>query len=145
MSNWCEGCELHSYPYEAPVPISGEANRVFTCDKDVWNVIELLIAETKEVNEKMGKDFDIASSISFQLPFFCCQNIMLDTQSQKDISQYLYCKEFNTPPFIGDYGNQPQRWINKCNIIKIAMSKREEKLQKKAQREADMKVGKHNG
>ena len=141
MDNWCEGCDFHNYPYEAQVPISGEANRVFTCDEDIWNVIELLIAETKETNETMGKSFDIASSVSQQLPFFSCMNIMLDRQAQKDVSQYLYCKEFGVVPFLGDYGQQPQRWISKVNIIKTAMSKREERMQKKAQREAEIKAG----
>ena len=101
----------------------------------------MLIAETKETNETMGKSFDIASSVSQQLPFFSCMNIMLDRQAQKDVSQYLYCKEFGVVPFLGDYGHQPQRWINKVNIIKTAMSKREDRMQKKAQREAEIKQG----
>ena len=145
MDNWCEGCNLHTYPYKAQVPISGEANRVFTCDKDIWDVVKLLIAETKETNEKMGKSFDIAASVSQQLPFFSCMNIILDTQSQKDISQYLYCKEFNTSPFEGDYGNQPQRWINKVNIIKVAINKRDERMARKKQSEAKTNVGVQNG
>ena len=93
----------------------------------------------------MGKSFDIAGSVSQQLPFFCCVNIMLDRQAQKDISQYLYCKEFGVVPFPGEYGNQPQRWINKVNVIKTAMAKREERANKKAQREAEMKADNHNG
>ena len=93
----------------------------------------------------MGKSFDIASSVSQQLPFFSCINIVLDKQSQKDISQYLYCKEFSVVPFLGDYGMQPQRWINKVNIIKVAMNKREEREYKKAQREANIKAGRQNG
>ena len=101
----------------------------------------MLIAETKETNEAMGKSFDIAGSVSRQLPFFSCMNIILDKQSQKDISRYLYCKEFGVVPFLGDYGQQPQRWINKVNIIKTAMSKREDRMQKKAQREAEIKQG----
>jgi len=93
----------------------------------------------------MGKSFDIASSVSQQLPFFSCMNIMLDRQSQKDISQYLYCKEFNISPFPGEYGIQPYRWINKVNIIKVAMNKREERMQKRAQRDAEIKAGNKNG
>ena len=89
----------------------------------------------------MGKSFDIASSVSQQLPFFSCMNIMLDRQSQKDISQYSYCKEFGVVPFLGDYGMQPYRWINKVNIIKTAVGKREEREYKKAQREAEVKNG----
>ena len=65
-------------------------------------------------------------------------NIILDRQSQRDISQYLYCKEFNISPFEGDYGDQPQRWINKVDIIKVAMSKRDELIQKKTQKEAEI-------
>ena len=103
----------------------------------------MLITETKEYNDE-GKSFDIASSVSQQLPHFCCMNIMLDRQSQKDISQYLYCKEFGVAPFPGSYIDQPQRWINKVSIIKIAMNKREERMQKKAQREAEVKVGNQN-
>ncbi len=144
MDNWCEGCEFHTYPYEAQVPISGEANRVFTCDEDIWDVVKLLIAETKETNEKMGKSFDIPSSISQQLPFFSCMNIVLNKEYQKDISQYLYCKEFNTSPFEGSYGDQPHRWINRVNIIKVAMFKREDRMQKKAQRKANVKAGNLN-
>ena len=93
----------------------------------------------------MGKSFDIAASVSQQLPFFSCTNIMLDKQAQKDISQYLYCKEFNTPPFEGYYGKQPYKWISKANIIKVAMSKREEREHRKAQTQAKASVGGQNG
>ena len=47
IDNWCEGCEFHKYPYKAKVPIVGHFNKVFTCVKDVWDVVDLLIAETK--------------------------------------------------------------------------------------------------
>ena len=94
----------------------------------------MLIAETKEINNSGDKSFDIPSSISQQLPHFCCTNIMINQQSQKDIAQYSYCKEFHIPPFPGDYGMQPKRWISKVNIIKIAMNKREERMHKKAQK-----------
>ena len=91
----------------------------------------------------MGKSFDIPSSVSQQLPFFSCMNIILNKEFQRDISQYLYCKEFSVPPFPGSYDNQPCRWINKVNIIKAAMGKREEKEYNKAQHK--MKVGDKNG
>ena len=97
----------------------------------------MLIAETKETNEKMGKSFDIAASVSQQLPFFSCMNIVLNRESQRDISQYLYCKEFNISPFSGDYGMQPYKWINKIGIMKVAMNKREERMQRKSQMEAE--------
>ncbi len=104
----------------------------------------MLITETKEINDG-GKSFDIASSVSQQLPHFCCMNIVIKPKYQRDISQYLYCKEFGVTPFPGAYGEQPQRWINKVNIIKNAMGRREERMHKQAQREAEMKVGTKNG
>ena len=33
--------------------------RKFTCDEDVWDVIDLLIEETKQMNNK-GNEFDVA-------------------------------------------------------------------------------------
>ena len=77
---------MHNYPYEAQIPIAGQGIKVFTSDDDVWDVINLLIAETREVNNTMGKSFDIASSVSQQLPFFCCNNVILNKQSQSVIS-----------------------------------------------------------
>ena len=77
----------------------------------------------------MDKDFDITTSLSSQLPHFCCSNIILDRQAQKNISQYLYCKEFGIAPFPGDYGMQPNKWIKKVNVIKNALAKREERMQ----------------
>ena len=93
----------------------------------------------------MGKSFDIASSVSQQLPFFCCPNIILDKRYQKDISKYIYCKEFNVPPYPGSYESQPHKWILKTNIIKTAISKMEERQYNKAKRNAEIKKGVSNG
>ena len=121
------------------MPITGEAPRVFKCDEDIWDVVKLLIAEVKETNKKMGKSFDIVNSISYQLSFFSCPNIVLKNQFQNDISQYAYCKEFGISAFPGSYRDQPAKWISKASIIKVAMNKREEKLQKQANKNAEIK------
>ena len=71
----CGGCRFHTYPYEAQLPVRIDRKyetRTFNCDEDVWKVIDLLIEETKEYNEK-GKEFDIAKSVNAQLPFFLLQ------------------------------------------------------------------------
>ena len=107
--------------------MSGHSDKVFTSDKDVFDIIELLIEEVKEANDTMGKDFDITGSISFQLPIFSCPNIILDKQSQKDISRYVYCEKFNTPPFLGGYNDQPKKWLSKSSVIESAIAKRKEK------------------
>ena len=53
--------------------VNGEyETRTFTCDEDVWDVVDLIIEETKEMSLKQNKDFSIASSVKSQLPFFAC-------------------------------------------------------------------------
>tara|TARA_Y100000361_G_scaffold122923_1_gene115392 strand:+ start:166 stop:645 length:480 start_codon:yes stop_codon:yes gene_type:complete len=124
----CGGCQYESYPYKAqlPVKIDGKYETwEFKSDKDVWKVIDLIIEETHQVNEDQGKDFDICSSVSSQIPFFACRNILLDKNIQKDIQRYLYCEKFNTPPYSGDYGDQPCLWIEKAFLIRKYLAKLE--------------------
>ena len=126
----CGGCIFHNFPYEAqmPVMIDGKyETRTFTCDEDVWEVINLIIEETKELNLKEQKDFSIANSIKSQLSFFACNNIVFDKDCQKDIQRYIYCDNFGIQPYNGAYGDQPGRWVQKSFIIKKAINKIKEK------------------
>ena len=126
----CGGCRFHNFPYEAqmPVMIDGKyETRTFTCDEDVWEVINLIIEETKELNLKEQKDFSIANSIKSQLSFFACNNIVFDKDCQKDIQRYIYCDNFGIQPYNGAYGDQPGRWVQKSFIIKKAINKIKEK------------------
>ena len=104
---------------------------MFGSDDDVWDVIDLIIEETQEYN-KEGRSFDIAESVSSQLPFFACKNIVLNKDAQKDISRFLYSKEFGISPYKGSYGEQPKKWIDKSFMLKRMMSRAQEKAQKKA-------------
>ena len=75
----------HTYPYKAQIPVLVDGkyeNQTFTSKDDVWKVIDLIIAETKEENQK-GSSFNIASSVMAQLPFFTCTNIMLNKKHKK--------------------------------------------------------------
>ena len=63
--------------------------RTFTCEQDVWEVVDLIIEETKEMNETSGKSFSPASSVKSQLPFFACNNIIFDKEIQQDIERKL--------------------------------------------------------
>tara|TARA_Y100000356_G_scaffold66494_1_gene54626 strand:+ start:379 stop:846 length:468 start_codon:yes stop_codon:yes gene_type:complete len=124
----CGGCQYESYPYKARLPIRVDGKyptKEFTCDKDVWDVIELLIEEVNDVNQEKGKEFDVLSSINSQLPFFGCRNIFFDRIIQKDIQRYLYCEKFGTSPYEGDYGQQPCLWVDKANIIRNTFAKLE--------------------
>ena len=63
--------------------------------------------------------------VSEQLPFFCCPNHILDFKCQKDISKYIYCKEVGIPPHDGEYGIQPNLWVDKFWTIKQNLNIRE--------------------
>lgn len=91
------------------------------------DVVDLIIAETKEVNEKGGKEFDIAQSVVSQMPFFACMNVFMDNKIQRDIQRYLYCEKFNVSPYEGDYNKQPAEWIRKVFLIRNALAKKEKK------------------
>ena len=133
MDNWCEGgnsCKFHEFPYKSEIPIiidGKRETRLFRCKEDVQDVIKLLIEETKEFN-KEGKSFDVGMSVSKQLPFFSCMNILYNQEAQKDIEKYIYCKEFGISPYPGSFGGQPKRWVDRVFIIKKALAKREESM-----------------
>ena len=137
MDSWCKGCSFHEFPYEAeiPVKIGGKyERRTFTCEEDVHDIIKLLIKETEDFNNE-GKSFDVALSVSKQLPFFSCMNILYNQDAQKDIERYLYCKEFGIPPYPGSYNTQPKIWIDRMFLIKKALAKKEKSMIDKQNRE----------
>ena len=90
-------------------------------------VVDLIIAETKEFNESQGKEFDVARSVSAQMPFFACNNIFFDKSIQKDIQRYIYCEKFGIPPYKGSYGEQPAKWVLRAFAIKSALAKKEKR------------------
>ena len=140
MDNWCEGgnsCKFHEFPYKAEIPIiinGKRETRLFRCKEDVQDVIKLLIKETEENNSK-GKSFDVGLSVSKQLPFFSCMNILYDKDAQKYVEKCVYCQDFNVAPYDGNFGDQPKKWVDRSFIIKKALAKREESLIKKNQKE----------
>lgn len=137
MGQACGGCSYHQFPYKAQPPILIDGKRdfiTFTCKEDVWNVIDLLIEEVHE-NNKKGKEFDVSQSINAQLPFFTCRNHLSDIDIQKDINRYIYCSEFNIPPYKGSYGEQPSLWSQKAFVIKNAIAKKEKNLIEKTKKE----------
>jgi len=81
-----------------------------------------LYEESKEADSKYS-----LLDIKEQFPFFWCPNNILDSDYQKDISKYIYCTEVGIPPHQGEYGIQPNLWIDKFWAIKEAMNIREYK------------------
>ena len=134
----CGGCRFHKFPYEAQLPVMVDGQyetRIFSCEQDVWEVVDLIIEETKDMNEQTGKSFSPSSSVKSQLPFFACNNIIYSKQFQKDIERYIYCDNFKISAYPGSYGEQPALWVQKSFIIKKAINK----VQNKA-----IENGKHN-
>lgn len=116
----------HTYPYKAQIPILIDGKyetRMFTSNKDVEAIMELLVDEVKENNAK-GSSFNIAESVVKQLPFFACPNVLLNSQAQKDISRYVYSQQFGISPYKGTYGEQPQKWVEKSFLIKSIIERK---------------------
>ena len=103
--------------------------KTFKSNEDVWEVVDLIIEETNQMNDRHDKSFDVANSIKSQLPFFTCQNFIFDKEIQKDIERYIYCENFKTPAYPGSYGEQPNRWVQKTYIIKKALNRLQNKVE----------------
>ena len=127
LSSVCEDCRFHTFPYKATPPISGYGEQVFETESDIKDVIGLLINEVKDWNNK-GKKFDIASSISKQIPFFCCVNMVVKKEYQRIISKFIYCNETKIPAYSGSYGKQPNIWIEQYFVLKNAFAYLEKNL-----------------
>lgn len=122
----------HTYPYKAQIPVLIEGKyetRTFTSKDDVWGVINLIIAETKEENEK-GNSFNIASSVMAQLPFFACINVIMNQKAQQDISRFMYVRNFNVPAYKGSYGEQPKKWVEKSFLLNNLIERQKAKAMK---------------
>ena len=135
LNEGCGGCSYESYPYKAQLPVIIDGKRPireFKSDDDVWEVVDLIIEETKEFNEKNNKDFDISESVYSQLPFFGCRNMLYSQEIQKDIERYIYCEKFNVSPYLGDYGQQPCLWVQKTTLIRKYFAKLESRQIDKA-------------
>ena len=120
----------HEYPYKAQIPILIDGKyetRAFTSDDEVWDVIRLLIDETQEhINE--GSNLHIAESVMAQLPFFACGNMMIDNNAQKDITRFMYARQFNISPYRGSYGEQPKKWVEKSFLLNNLIERRKAKV-----------------
>jgi len=122
----------HEYPYEARIPVLIEGKyetRTFTSNDEVWDIIRLLIDETKQHIEE-GRNLNIAESVMAQLPFFTCSNMILDENAQKDISRFMYARQFKISPYKGSYGEQPKKWVEKSFMINHIIERQKSKAMK---------------
>ena len=124
ISSVCNGCLYHEFPYNATPPIAKSGEKYFNSMDDVYEIIGLLINEAEEWN-KQGKNFDVALSVTKQLPFFCCPNLILNKENQKSIQRYVYCNETGTQAYNGSYGDQPHKWLQQYFVLKQAFAQKE--------------------
>ena len=119
----------HEYPYKAQIPILIDGKyetRIFTLDDEVWDIIRLLIDETKQ-HIKEGSNLHIAESVMAQLPFFACSNMIMDVEAQKDIARFMYSRQFNISPYQGSYGDQPKIWVEKSFLLNHLIERQKSK------------------
>tara|TARA_Y100001963_G_C6773891_1_gene446334 strand:- start:2001 stop:2345 length:345 start_codon:yes stop_codon:yes gene_type:complete len=96
----------------------------FNSNDDIWKAIDLLKQEVFDMKEQ-GKEFNLASSIYAQIPFFACKNSIYSREAQRDIQRYLYCNESGIPAYKGSYGEQPAKWVDKFFLIKKILANKE--------------------
>tara|TARA_R100000664_G_C2751558_1_gene138848 strand:+ start:333 stop:671 length:339 start_codon:yes stop_codon:yes gene_type:complete len=96
----------------------------FNSKDDVWKAIDLLKQEVLDMNEK-GKEFNLASSIYAQIPFFACKNSIYSRKAQRDIQRYIYCSDSGIPAYNGSYGEQPAKWVDKFFLIKKILANKQ--------------------
>ena len=124
MDKSCEGCRFHTFPYKAQTTIKnieGKFEQIkFKSKEDVWKAVLGLKKEAE--NNPRSTSRTIAKDVWYQIPFFACKNLFIDSDMQKDISKYLYCNDTKTPPYSGSHGEIPKIWLEKHFIIKQALS-----------------------
>ena len=91
------------------------------------------------MNKEHGHNFDIIDSVSAQISFFACKNMLANSEIQKDIQRYMYCEKFNVPPYSGSFNEQPCLWVEKAFIIRKYLAKLESKQINKAQEDGSRK------
>ena len=119
----------HEYPYKAKIPILIEGKyetRTFTSNNEVWDIIRLLVDEAKQ-HIKEGSNLHIAESVMAQLPFFACSNVVLNKNAQKDISRFMYARQFKISPYKGGYGEQPKKWVEKSFLLNNLIQRQKSK------------------
>ena len=120
--NVFEGERFKEFPYTAHGIISGEDGKnpeeTFTNVDDVLDYALRLKKESEDFHGENANMFKTALDVFEQLAFFTFVGHLVDSDSQKDIKRYLYSTETQTPPYKGDFGDQPALWVDKYFMIK---------------------------
>ena len=96
-----------------------------------------LYAEAQELQSEFSSDPIL--DVFYQLPYFCCPNIILDKEIQEDIQRYVYCEDTKTQPYPGNYGDVPAKWMSIHFILKNAMALSQNEYRKKYKKKMEQK------
>ena len=120
--NVFEGERFKEFPYTAHGIISGKDGKTpdetFANVDDVLDYALRLKKESEDFHKEKADMFRVALDVFEQLAFFTFVGHLVDSDSQKDIKRYLYSTETQTPPYKGDFGDQPTMWVDKYFMIK---------------------------
>ncbi len=137
----CAGCRWCNFPYKAKSTIRDEKGSfplvTYRNEDDVWEMIKKLYNEASKLSNDMSDDPIV--DVLYQLPYFCCPNVILDQEIQDDISMYVYCEDTKTQPFPGTYGDVPAKWLHIHFFLKNAISARQAEYRKKYERKLKQK------
>ena len=105
----CTGCANHEFPYTAQNPFTKQMVTVSNAD----DLQALVLA----VMGKCPSSYTLGKHLHLHARRIGCVNMFHDIESQKVIRRMLYCQRFNTPPFEGDYNDQPAWWIDMVAVL----------------------------
>ena len=107
---------------------------------EVWEYINKLVHISKGYAKNKGKGFaSIALDIYEQLPFFVCNNLILDNDFQSDIRKYTYCTESGQNPYPVSYGETPALWVDKFFVIRNTLQEYKERIREKNEKKLKKK------
>ena len=107
-------------------------------DSDLWTYIHKLKEETQQRHKGRSLS-DVIIDIYEQLPFFVCNNMLIQEDFMKDIRRYSYCNNSGQKPYSGAYGDTPSLWVDKFFLIKNVIDKYKHRKEKEEMRKQKSK------
>ena len=109
-------------------------------ESEVWEYINKLVNISKDYKKNKGKGFaSISLDIYEQLPFFVCNNTIIDEDFQSDIRKYTYCSETGQKAYPGEYGDTPALWVDKFFTIRNTLQEYKERIREKNEKKMKKK------
>lgn len=113
---------LDEFPYKGSI----EAGKQLTINskEEMWDII-------------INLDMPVEHKYSLVINRIASPKNLIDFESRSLVDRYIYCKDFNTQPFPGSYGDQPGWWIDAYPLIANSIDSASKRLNnnKKAEKQ----------